>query len=141
MVLDGTGPSEAGLPSITRKDTPSMSNLKSIISVVPVTDYAASVEWYKDLIGRDPDVVPDEGVAEWQIADGGWIQIGVNAATAGKTGLVIGVASIDTQISSLSDAGITAGEIQDFGFIKLAEAADPDGNTISFVEEVEGSDA
>jgi len=34
------------------------------------------------------------------------------------------------------NAGVTVSEIQDLGFIKLAQLSDPAGNTVMFVQEM-----
>ena len=116
-----------------------MSNLTSVVGVLLVTDHAAAVSWYEKWIGRGPDVEPMEGVAEWQLAENAWIQVGVdpeNPDAAGKSTVVVGVADIDTQAKACSAAGVTVGDVNDYGFIKTAETVDPAGNKILFVQEV-----
>jgi hypothetical protein len=41
-----------------------------------------------------------------------------------------------TQRSACAAADVAVGEISDYGFVKMAEAADPAGNRILFVQEV-----
>jgi hypothetical protein len=116
------------------------SNLTSVISVLPVVDHSDAVAWHARWIGRGPDVEPMEGVAEWQLADNGWIQVSADPGSAGKTTVVIGVADIDAQRSACEAAGVPWGEVNDYGFVKTAEAADPAGNTIVFVQDVSAAD-
>jgi predicted enzyme related to lactoylglutathione lyase len=113
----------------------SVPNLKNVNAVLPVSDHAAAVAWYKQWIGRAPDVEPMEGVAEWQIAENAWIQVAHNPEFAGKTSIVIGVDDIDDHVASLANGGVACGEIQDYDFIKLTEIVDPEGNKINFVWE------
>jgi predicted enzyme related to lactoylglutathione lyase len=115
----------------------SESNLQNVVAVLPVADHAAAVSWYQKWIGRAPDVEPIEGVAEWRIADKAWIQVAADPEPAGRTRVVIGVDDIDTQRSTCEAGGVTVGDVTDLGFIKMAEAVDPAGNTILFVQEVE----
>jgi len=110
-------------------------NFKNVNAVLPVADHAAAVAWYKQWIGRDPDVEPMEGVAEWQLAENAWIQVSVDPESAGKTSVVIGVEDIDAHVASLAKGEVKYGEIQDYGFIKLTEVPDPEGNKINFVWE------
>lgn len=112
-----------------------MPNFKNVNAVLPVSDHAAAVTWYKKWIGRAPDVEPMEGVAEWQLAENAWIQVSVDPDAAGKTSVVVGVEDIDAHVASLAREGVTCGEIQDYDFIKLSEAVDPEGNKINFVWE------
>ncbi|MGK5740576.1 VOC family protein [Micromonospora sp. URMC 103] len=112
-----------------------MPNFKNVNAVLPVTDHAAAVAWYKRWIGRGPDVEPMEGIAEWQLADNAWIQVSHDPEAAGKTSVVIGVEDIDSHVNTLASEGVRCGEIHDYGFIKLAELVDPEGNKINFVWE------
>ena len=116
----------------------SESNLQNVVAVLPVVDHAAAMAWYEKWIGRAADVVPMEGIAEWRVAENAWIQVSAaDPEPAGKTSVVIGVADIDTQRSTCEAAGVTVGEVNDYGFIKTAAAVDPAGNTILFVQEME----
>ena len=115
----------------------SESNLQNVVAVLPVADHAAAVAWYEKWIGRAADVVPMEGIAEWRIAENAWIQVSADPEPAGRTSVVIGVEDIDTQRSTCAAAGVTIGEVNDYGFIKTAEAVDPAGNKILFVQEMQ----
>jgi len=112
-------------------------NFSNVIAVVPVKDHAAATAWYESWIGRIADVVPMDGVAEWQIAGNGWIQVALDPEHAGSTTVVIGVKDIQSHRIACANAGIKLGDTQDHGFIKLAESVDPDGNKVVFVQEVD----
>jgi uncharacterized protein YndB with AHSA1/START domain len=113
--------------------------LTSAISVLPVRDFSEALTWYAQWLRRPPDLQPAEDVAEWQIADAAWIQVTLDAQAAGQTTVVIGVSDIEAQRLECQAAGITLGEIHDYGFIKTAESTDPAGNAIVFVQEVHDS--
>jgi hypothetical protein len=114
----------------------SASNFASVVGVLPVTDHATAVEWYQRWIGRGPDVEPMEGVAEWQLAENAWIQVSVDPDSAGRTTVVVGVGDIEAQRTTCAEAGVAIGDVNDYGFVKTAEAVDPAGNKILFVQEV-----
>lgn len=111
-------------------------NLTSVISVLPVADHSDAVAWYGRWIGRGPDVEPMEGVAEWQLAQNAWIQVSADPESAGQTTVVIGVADIDVQRDACETAGVPWGDVNDYGFVKTAETADPAGNKIVFVQDL-----
>jgi hypothetical protein len=114
----------------------SESNLVSVVGVLPVTDHAKAVTWYQKWIGRAPDVEPMEGIAEWELAENAWIQVAVDPESAGRTTVVVGVKDIDAQCSACAAVEVTVGNVSDYGFVKTAEAVDPAGNKILFVQEV-----
>ncbi|WP_125778435.1 VOC family protein [Antribacter gilvus] len=110
-------------------------NIASVVAVLPVTDHAKAVAWYERWIGRAPDLEPMEGTAEWQLASNAWIQVSLDPEPAGRTTVVVGVKDIDAQRSTCAAVDVAVGEVDDYGFVKTAEAVDPDGNKILFVQE------
>jgi hypothetical protein len=111
------------------------SNLTSVVGVLPVTDHAKAVTWYQRWIGRGPDVEPMDGIAEWQLAENAWIQVALDPGSAGGTTVVVGVTDIDAQRSACAAADVAVGDVNDYGVVKTAEAVDPAGNKILFVQE------
>ena len=116
----------------------SNNNFLSVVSVLHVDDFAVAMEWYVKWLGRKPDVTPCEGIAEWKLAENAWIQVSVapDPSLAGKSFVVCGVHDVEVQRAVCEDAGVTASETQDLGFIKHAEISDPAGNTVMFVQEM-----
>lgn len=113
------------------------SRFTGVVAVLPVTDHAASVSWYTKWLGRDPDVVPAEGVAEWQLAGAAWLQVGLNPEAAGHTSVVVTVPDVSAQQKACRDLGLEVGDVQDYGVVKIITLSDPDGNQVMFVEEVQ----
>lgn len=113
-------------------------NFTSLISVLHVNDFDEAVQWYAKWLGRKPDVTPDEGIAEWWLVENALLQVSVapNPSLAGKSSVVCCVRNIDIQKVICQNAGVTISEIQDLGFIKLAQINDPAGNTVMFVQEM-----
>ncbi len=116
----------------------SNNNFTSVVSVLHVNDFDEAVKWYAKWLGRQPDITPYEGIAEWQLAENALIQVSIapDPSLAGKSFVVCGVRNIEAQITVCQNAGVTASETQDLGFIKLAQVNDPAGNTVMFVQEM-----
>jgi catechol 2,3-dioxygenase-like lactoylglutathione lyase family enzyme len=113
-------------------------SLKDIAAVIAASDYARARTWYSRELGREPDLAPVDGVAEWQIADTAWLQLITDPDRAGKTAVRIGVTDLAAQIKTLNDAGITTGEpVVIADMVVVLDVADPDGNEVSFVEDIE----
>jgi predicted enzyme related to lactoylglutathione lyase len=115
----------------------STKNINSVISVVPVKDFEKAFEWYKNLFGRDPDVVPMEGIAEWQLVENAWIQVTVDPERAGTSTVIVGVNDVETQCKICSEANLLVSEIVEYPeIIKMSEITDPEGNKIAFVQDI-----
>ena len=42
---------------------------------VAVADYAAGRTWYERLMGRPPDMIPNDNEVVWQLAEKGWLYV------------------------------------------------------------------
>lgn len=115
----------------------STQNINSVISIIPVKNFDLALEWYIKFFERDPDVVPMEGIAEWQIVENAWIQVSMDHERAGSTTVVIGVDDVESQYKVFLDANFSVEEIVEYpGVIKMIEIMDLDGNKISFVQDI-----
>ncbi len=108
-----------------------------IAAVIATKDYATARSWYSRVIGREPDLEPVDGVAEWQIAATAWLQLVLDHGRAGKTAVRIGVDDLAAQIEELTAEGIATGELVVIAdLVKVVDVADPDGNEVSFVQDL-----
>jgi predicted enzyme related to lactoylglutathione lyase len=108
-----------------------------IAAVVATGDFATALSWYRRVIGREPDLEPIDGVAEWQITATAWLQLAEDPKRAGRSAVRFGVDDLAAQIAELNDAGIATGEsVVIADMVKVVDIADPDGNEVSFVEDI-----
>ena len=108
-----------------------------IAAVIATKDYPTARSWYSRVIGREPDLEPVDGVAEWQIAATAWLQLALDHDRAGKTAVRIGVDDLAAQIAELNAEGIATGELVVIAdMVKVVDVADPDGNEVSFVQDL-----
>lgn len=115
----------------------SSSNINSVVAVIPVNDQITAVAWYKKLLGRDADLVPVEGVAEWQLAENAWLQVSTDPERAGSTTVVIGVHDIDAQCRACASANVSCGEVVEYPeVVRMLEVTDPNGNKVTFVQDI-----
>jgi len=122
------------------EEAPLPQKLNDIAAVVATRNYALARSWYSGLIGREPDLEPIDAVAEWQITATAWLQLVDDPQRAGKSAVRFGVDNLDAQVAELTDAGIATGEpVIIAGVVKIVDVADPDGNEVSFVEDVTGT--
>lgn len=115
----------------------SSSNINSVFAVLSVRKQDDAVRWYANLFGRNADMIPVEGVAEWQLADSAWLQVTADSERAGASTVIVGVNDIEAQCRTCAEANVPHGEVVEYpGIIKMIEVIDPDGNKIAFVQDI-----
>jgi catechol 2,3-dioxygenase-like lactoylglutathione lyase family enzyme len=108
-------------------------DIKWLFAGVPVADYAAALAWYKRLMGRAPDFIPEENEAVWQVVENGWIYIIADPGRAGKALITLMVDDLDRLVAELEGRGVPAGTIETQpGLYRIVEIPDPEGNRIRF---------
>ncbi len=111
-------------------------NFVSTLPVLTVPDLAGVQQWYVALLG-EATVVPDEGVLEWEVAPGHWIQLSEETGSNCAGSVIVETSDLAELHASLLGEGFDIGEIVDYEVVKFAELNDPAGNTIQFVEVVD----
>jgi Glyoxalase-like domain len=115
----------------------SRTNVLDIAAVVAAREFAAARSWYSRVLGREPDLEPIEEVAEWQITDTSWLQLVTDADRAGRSMVRFGVRDLATQVEMLEAIGVATGEpIVIADMVVIVDVADPDGNEVSFVQDL-----
>lgn len=46
-----------------------------VLTGIPVTSRDVAATWYERLIGRMPDLIPNENEAAWRLTDTSWIYV------------------------------------------------------------------
>ncbi|WP_422658029.1 VOC family protein [Paenibacillus sp. EC2-1] len=64
---------------------------------IRVTDMQTGQAWYETLLKRQPDFVPHEGFAEWELLPGCWLQVAEGTRAAGSGPLRLGVNNLDDE--------------------------------------------
>jgi catechol 2,3-dioxygenase-like lactoylglutathione lyase family enzyme len=104
---------------------------------IPVRDLASSRTWYERLLGKEPDLEPVAGIVEYQVG-GVWVQLMDGEPPGGSWTLRFGVADLDSEHERLRGLGIEAGDVQTVpGAIRYFDFADPDGNRLSWYQELD----
>lgn len=110
--------------------------ITSLISVFQVSDLEKSLDWYKKWLG-EPDVIPMEGTAEYQLHANAWLQLSCEEDNHKETGaIVLGVEDINLTKNTLETNGIETGEIMDYEVVLVLDILDFDGNKITFAQEI-----
>ena len=111
-----------------------MSAITHLYAGVPVSDLAASIEWYTRFFGRPPDWRAGEETL-WEIDEHAWIFIEPNAARAGAGRITFAVAGLDALLERLAAERIEHEPVETYSNgVRHVDVLDPDGNTIAFAE-------
>ena len=104
---------------------------------VRAADFDQGLSWYKTLLNKEPDSIPHEGFAEWELIPGSWLQLAEGTPSEGSGPLRMGVASIERERDRLkSELNIKEFDIHSRAEVpvKWATFNDPWGNRIGFFE-------
>jgi predicted enzyme related to lactoylglutathione lyase len=111
----------------------------SIPAGIAVNDFASALTWYERLLGRPADAAPMEGLVEWCLAESGGIQLIHDEDRGESSSVTLVVTSLDDQLVALKAEGIPIGPTQGTpGLVKVATVTDPEGNRVTFAEDLAG---
>jgi Glyoxalase/Bleomycin resistance protein/Dioxygenase superfamily len=101
---------------------------------IMVSELTTAEAWYELLLSRPADARPMEGLAEWKLADGGWIQVFQDTERAGSSSVTFLVSGLDDQLAELKAKGISIERTTTSDYVKTATVTDPAGNRVVFAE-------
>jgi catechol 2,3-dioxygenase-like lactoylglutathione lyase family enzyme len=106
-----------------------------VLAVVPVSDLDRATAFYGDLLGRAPDNTPMPGqLVEWQVREGGWLQVNRDDDRAGRGQVNLAVPDVAAAIAELGSRGVATGEVVDANRgVQLCAVSDPDGNAVTLI--------
>jgi predicted enzyme related to lactoylglutathione lyase len=107
--------------------------MNHLFAAIGVSDLDGALEWWERLVGRPPDMLPNDNEACWKLTDGGWIYLIGDRGRAGKALVTVLVDDLDAQLAEIAGRGIEVGPIKDLpGVVRTTIITDPDGNAIQF---------
>jgi hypothetical protein len=104
---------------------------------VRVSDFKKGFDWYKTLFQREPDFVPHEGFAEWEIIPGCWLQVAEGTPTERSGPFRLGVADIESERDRVvNELGVEPFEVysREEVPVRWGTFSDPWGNLLGFFE-------
>ncbi|MEM8535653.1 MAG: VOC family protein [Chloroflexota bacterium] len=100
---------------------------------IPVTDYAAVLEWYKRLLGFPPTFFPNDIEAVWELAEHRYVYIEQRPEHAGHGKHTIFVDDLDAVVVQITERGLTPAQRETYSNgVRKITYCDPDGNEIAF---------
>jgi predicted enzyme related to lactoylglutathione lyase len=118
----------------TLQERESFMAIVNALAGIMVSDLTTAETWYEQLLSRPADARPMEGLAEWKLADGGWIQVFQDKDRAGSSSVTFLVSGLDDQLAELKAKGISIERTTTSDYVKTATVTDPAGNRVVFAE-------
>lgn len=104
---------------------------------VRVLDIEEGQKWYRVLIDREPDFIPHDGFAEWELIPGCWLQVAEGTSTEGNGPVRFGVTDIEAEQKRMKDE-LNVENFEIFSReevpVKWGTFTDPWGNRLGFFE-------
>lgn len=105
--------------------------IANALASLAVRDVGTASSWYEKLLG--PGSSPMTEVVEWQLPDGGGLQIYTAPERAGRGSCTLIVSDIDELARQLHDSGVAPqAEPARTERVDTIMIKDPDGNSIAF---------
>jgi len=105
--------------------------IEHLFAAIPVADIGAATEWYERLLGRSPELIPNDDEAAWRLTETAWIYLIADPAHAGSGLNTFLVEDLDELLAELRAREIEASPIEPTGEAgRSAYVADPDGNRL-----------
>jgi predicted enzyme related to lactoylglutathione lyase len=104
----------------------------SVTTGIAVRDLRSAQAWYSKVFEREHDLEPAEGILEFEVHPGSWLQLMEGPE---RPVFRIGVPDIEATRDRLLGLGIEVGPIDGIeGVIRFCDFQDPDGNRLSLYQ-------
>lgn len=104
---------------------------------IRVLNFEKGLQWYQKWLRREPDFIPHEGFAEWELIPGSWLQVAEGQPTEGSGPIRLGVKNIEAERDRLlTELNVESFEIysREEVPVRWATFTDPWGNRLGMFE-------
>ena len=105
-------------------------SIVNALAGIAVRDIDVAVRWYEKILG--PGSRPMDDLAEWQLPNGGGLQVFEDGRRAGLCSVTLVVEDLDREIAGLESRGIHIHETSRSDLVDVAIVQDQDGNQVVF---------
>ena len=119
-----------------RTALPGWRNIAAMVDLFagfPVTDYDRSLQWYRQLLGKEPSFYPNDREAVWEVGEHRYVYFEVLPERAGGSLSMLMAKDIDATVAEIAARGLDPLRVEHYeeGMRKVVYQ-DPDGNELSF---------
>jgi len=109
--------------------------ITEVFAGIPTADLEVARVWYERLLGRPPDMIPNDNEATWQLTGSGWIYLVGDPERAGRALVTVLVDDLERFVADVATRGVDLGAIDTLpGVVRTSAIVDPDGNRVTFGE-------
>lgn len=108
--------------------------ITEVFAGIAVADYERALAWYERLVGRPPDMIPNENEAVWQLTETGLIYVVGDSHRAGNALLTLIVDDLEGRVAEIAKRGLVPAIETLPGVGRKAVITDPEGNKITFAQ-------
>jgi catechol 2,3-dioxygenase-like lactoylglutathione lyase family enzyme len=113
--------------------------VEHVFAGIPVADLAAGLDWWERLLGRPPDMRPNDDEAVWRLAESSSVYVVRDTERAGNGLVTLFVDDLDGMLAGMAERGIEAGEVGTKPGVRVVTVADPEGNRVQLGEVMQSS--
>ncbi len=106
----------------------------NVLAELIVHDLEGALPWYETFFGRPADRRPMPGLAEWQLTDGGGVQVFQSDDGAGTTMVTLTTDDLDGVVADVRARGVDVADPTTGTGARFTHTSDPDGNTVNLAE-------
>lgn len=107
----------------------------NLFAGIAVRDFAASLAWYRRLLGAEPSMYPHETEAVWQLDEGRLLYIVQRPEHAGHALQTLIVEDLDAVLSGAAERGVEPAKQETYpNGVRKVTYVDVDGSEIAFGE-------
>lgn len=105
-----------------------------VFAGVHVRDRDVAIEFYEQLLGAPPTMLPNDDEAAWQLTGPGWLYVLRDVEEAGHSVVTLLVDDLDERLAALAERGVETGPVEEKagGAARSFWVVDPDGNRVQF---------
>jgi hypothetical protein len=105
--------------------------VEHVFAGIPVADRDAALRWYERLLGRPPDLVPNDREAAWRLTDSGWTCLYAEGDSCASAPHTLLVSDLDRFLAGVAERGIVPGPVETIApSVRQSVIIDPYGNRL-----------
>jgi len=109
--------------------------IEYVFAGLAVTGVDAAIDWYERLLGKPPDMRPNDREATWRLTETSSVYIVADEDRAGQSAVTMFVDDLDAELDGIARRGIPVGEVETKpGVPRTVKISDLDGNAIQLAE-------